>query len=43
MRRVTGIGGIFLKTEDPEKLYQWYEKDLAIKRVPKVPAWPFMI
>ena len=35
MRRVTGIGGIFFKAEDPEKLYQWYEKHLGIKRVPE--------
>ena len=32
MKRVTGIGGIFFKAEDPEKLYQWYEKHLGIKR-----------
>lgn len=25
MRRVTGIGGIFFKAENPETLYQWYE------------------
>ena len=32
MRRVTGIGGVFFKAEDPEKMYQWYEKHLGIKR-----------
>jgi predicted enzyme related to lactoylglutathione lyase len=32
MKRVTGIGGIFFKANDPEKLYQWYEKHLGIKR-----------
>lgn len=32
MRRVTGIGGIFFKAKDPEKLYQWYEIHLGIKR-----------
>jgi predicted enzyme related to lactoylglutathione lyase len=32
MRRVTGIGGVFFKANDPEKLYQWYEKHLGIKR-----------
>lgn len=31
MKRVTGIGGVFLKAEDPKKLYQWYEKHLGIK------------
>ncbi len=25
MKRVTGIGGIFFKSEDPDKLYQWHE------------------
>jgi predicted enzyme related to lactoylglutathione lyase len=34
MRRVTGIGGVFFKAEEPEKLYQWYEKHLGIKREP---------
>ena len=32
MRRVTGIGGIFFKSDDPEKLYQWYENHLSIRR-----------
>ena len=32
MARVTGIGGVFFKADDPEKLYQWYEKHLGIKR-----------
>src|SRR5690242_14287760 len=32
MKRVTGIGGVFFKADDPEKLYQWYEKHLGIKR-----------
>jgi predicted enzyme related to lactoylglutathione lyase len=32
MKRVTGIGGIFFKSDDPEKLYQWYEKHLGIER-----------
>jgi predicted enzyme related to lactoylglutathione lyase len=32
MQRVTGIGGVFFKAEDPEKLYQWYEKHLGITR-----------
>ena len=34
MKRVTGLGGIFFKTENPEALYQWYEKHLGIKRDP---------
>jgi len=32
--RVTGFGGLFFKSPDPEKLYQWYEKHLGIKRAP---------
>jgi predicted enzyme related to lactoylglutathione lyase len=32
MKRVTGIGGVFFKAEDPEKLYGWYEKHLGLKR-----------
>jgi predicted enzyme related to lactoylglutathione lyase len=31
---VIGIGGIFFKAEDPEKLYRWYERHLGIKRKP---------
>lgn len=34
MRRVTGVGGVFFKAEDPERLYQWYEKHLGIRREP---------
>jgi predicted enzyme related to lactoylglutathione lyase len=34
MKRVTGIGGIFFKSDDPEKLYQWYENHLGIHRPP---------
>jgi predicted enzyme related to lactoylglutathione lyase len=34
MKRVTGIGGIFFKARDQEKLYQWYEKHLGVKREP---------
>ena len=32
MKRVTGIGGIFFKADNTEKLYQWYEKHLGITR-----------
>ena len=31
MKRVTGLGGVFFKAEDPEKLYAWYEKHLGLK------------
>lgn len=29
MKRVTGIGGIFFKTEDPKKTREWYGKHLG--------------
>jgi len=32
MAKVTGIGGVFFKADDPEKLYTWYEKHLGIAR-----------
>ena len=32
MKRVTGIGGIFFKSTDTERLYRWYEKHLGITR-----------
>jgi predicted enzyme related to lactoylglutathione lyase len=34
VKRVTGIGGIFLKAENPEDMYEWYEKHLGIQREP---------
>jgi predicted enzyme related to lactoylglutathione lyase len=34
MERVTGLGGLFFKAENPEALYAWYEKHLGIKRDP---------
>lgn len=30
MRRVTSLGGIFFKCEDPEKVKQWYSRHLGI-------------
>ncbi|MDB6040833.1 MAG: glyoxalase [Verrucomicrobiales bacterium] len=30
MKRVTGIGGIFFKANDPAKLQSWYAKHLGI-------------
>jgi predicted enzyme related to lactoylglutathione lyase len=32
MARVTGLGGAFLRAENPEALYAWYEKHLGISR-----------
>ncbi len=30
MKRVTGIGGIFNKSSDPQRLREWYRKHLGI-------------
>jgi catechol 2,3-dioxygenase-like lactoylglutathione lyase family enzyme len=35
MKRVTGIGGIFIKSPDPARLRDWYQKHLGIP----VEAW----
>ncbi|MEL7487580.1 MAG: VOC family protein [Pseudomonadota bacterium] len=32
---VTGIGGFFFRSEDPEALEQWYEANLGINQPPK--------
>lgn len=34
MERVTGIGGLFFRAEDPSALGRWYEKHLGISLVP---------
>jgi len=31
MKRVTGIGGIFFKAKDPDKLREWYRLHLGIE------------
>ena len=38
MKRVTGVGGIFFKSKDPEKLYGWYEKHLGVGGSGAAPA-----
>ena len=35
MEKVTGIGGLFFRAQDPEKLSRWYEAHLGISPVPK--------
>lgn len=30
MKKVTGIGGIFFKTKNPEKMKEWYNKNLGL-------------
>ena len=34
MQKVLGIGGLFFKSENPERLAQWYETHLGISPVP---------
>jgi len=34
MKRVTGIGGIFFKCEDPKKMTEWYQKHLGLNTNP---------
>lgn len=41
MNRVIGIGGIFFKAEQPERLLAWYEKHLGIKMGPGFPGTIF--
>jgi predicted enzyme related to lactoylglutathione lyase len=31
MAKVLGIGGVFLKSGDPEQLYAWYERHLGLR------------
>ncbi len=30
MKKVTGIGGIFFKCEDPKQMNDWYAKNLGL-------------
>jgi predicted enzyme related to lactoylglutathione lyase len=32
MAQVTGLGGIFLRAQDPKALYAWYEKHLGLPK-----------
>ncbi len=38
MARVTGIGGIFFRAQDPEALNDWYRRHLGIPQ-PDAPMW----
>jgi predicted enzyme related to lactoylglutathione lyase len=31
MKKVTGIGGIFFKCDDPKQMKEWYEKNLGLE------------
>ena len=43
MKRVTGIGGIFFKSEDPKKLKEWYIKHLGVPLVVEGPNESYVI
>lgn len=34
MKKVTGIGGIFFKCKDPDKMREWYQKHLGLNTNP---------
>nr|WP_315143453.1 VOC family protein [uncultured Flavobacterium sp.] len=34
MKRVTGIGGVFFKCKDPQKVTKWYQKHLGLATNP---------
>jgi len=38
MKRITGIGGVFFKAQNPKALAEWYEKHLGIEFGGKVYA-----
>jgi predicted enzyme related to lactoylglutathione lyase len=42
VKRVTGIGGIFIKAKDPQAMYAWYEKHLGMKHAPEVQGVDFV-
>jgi predicted enzyme related to lactoylglutathione lyase len=35
MAKVLGVGGVFFKSPDPEKLYQWYARVLGLEADPQ--------
>ncbi|HEY1687058.1 MAG TPA: hypothetical protein VGG19_20025 [Tepidisphaeraceae bacterium] len=35
MQKVTGIGGMFFRSENPDALAEWYEKHLGVRRTPQ--------
>ncbi len=42
MERVTGIGGVFFRARDPERLQQWYTTHLGVEPPPEsyeVSSW----
>ena len=41
MKRVTGIGGIFIKAKDPQAMYAWYQKHLGMEHMPDLHSVDF--
>lgn len=42
MQRVTGIGGVFFRARDPDRLNRWYADHLGVDPAPEsyeVPSW----
>lgn len=39
MERVTGIGGVFFRAQDPEGLGKWYEENLGINGMASGEMW----
>jgi len=35
MERVTGIGGVFFRANDPENLSAWYDDTFGVSRAPR--------
>ncbi len=40
MPAVTGLGGMFLRTDDPKALYEWYERHLGLIKIKGAYAFP---
>ena len=40
MAAVTGLGGMFLRTDDPKALYEWYERYLGLIKIKGAYAFP---
>lgn len=39
MKRVTGLGGVFFKSDDPKQLNSWYQKHLGVEGLFKWNDW----
>ena len=42
MEKVTGVGGLFFRANDPSALARWYEEHLGVPKTPETydePPW----